>query len=134
MLRRQNWVGKLTFLLSALNLKITFPLTNKYLLSALQCKLKQNFVFALLKLILNFFFAEPNLSLTAKVEPSPNSKMLAIVAILAIVSLRWWAIINTKNYNTSSRAIMKTPGICTIKCHSIAAIDVIFFVNIFLLY
>ena len=27
-LLRQNWVGKLTFLLSALNLKIYFPLTN----------------------------------------------------------------------------------------------------------
>ena len=30
-LPRQNWVGKLTFLLSALNLKISFPLTtNNY--------------------------------------------------------------------------------------------------------
>ena len=28
-LPKQNWVGKLTFLLSALNLKIYFPLTNK---------------------------------------------------------------------------------------------------------
>ena len=28
-LPRRNWVGKLTFLLSALNLKISFTLTNK---------------------------------------------------------------------------------------------------------
>ena len=29
MLSRQNWVWKLRFLLSALNLRISFPLTNK---------------------------------------------------------------------------------------------------------
>ena len=31
----QNWVGKLTFLLSALSWNISFALTNKQLLSAL---------------------------------------------------------------------------------------------------
>ena len=34
-LSRQNWAGKLAFLLSALNVKIYFPLTMKYLFPAL---------------------------------------------------------------------------------------------------
>ena len=36
----------------------------------------QNFVFALLKLILIFFPAEPKLSLIQKVGPSPSTKKL----------------------------------------------------------
>ena len=49
--------------MSALNLKISFPLANKELLSGLYYKLKQNFVFALVKLILNFLSGDPKLPL-----------------------------------------------------------------------
>ena len=56
--------------------KVSFPLTKKKLLSPLQCKLKQNFVFALLKLILNFFSGKPKLPLMPNVGPSPNIKKL----------------------------------------------------------
>ena len=73
MFLRQNWDGKLTFLLSALNLKISFPLTNKYLLSALHFKVKKNFGFAFLKGILHFSSGEPKLPLIQKVGPSPST-------------------------------------------------------------
>ena len=73
---RQNYVGKLTFLLLPLNLKIYFPLRNKLLLSALQFKLNQNFWFTLLKLILIFFSGAPKLPLIPKVFSSPNIKNL----------------------------------------------------------
>ena len=73
-LSRQNYVGKLTFLLLPLNLKIYFPLRNKLLLSALQCKLNQNFWFTLLKLILIFFSGAPKLPLIP--ISSPNIKNL----------------------------------------------------------
>ena len=78
MLPKQNWVGKLTFLLSSLYLKISFPFTNKELLSALRWKLKQSFVFALVKLILNFYSGETKLPLIPKVWFSPNIKNLVL--------------------------------------------------------
>ena len=65
----------LTFLLSALNLIIYFPLINKKLLSLFKCKLK-NFVFPLVNLIVNFFSGERKLSLISKVGPKPNIKKL----------------------------------------------------------
>ena len=42
----------------------------------MSCKLKQNFVLALVKLILNFILGEPKLLLTPEVGPSPNTKLL----------------------------------------------------------
>ena len=63
MLPIQNWLGKLAFLLLALNLKIF-------------SKVKQSFVFALLKLILNFFSVAPTLPLISLVGPSLNTKKL----------------------------------------------------------
>ena len=42
----------------------------------MQCKLKQNFVFALVKLLVNFFSCEPKLPSIPKVRPSPNIKKL----------------------------------------------------------
>ena len=43
-------------------------------------------VFALVKLMLNFFFDEPKLPLIPKIKPSPNIKKLFF--ILAIVRMR----------------------------------------------
>ena len=40
--------------------------------------MKQNFVFALLKLILNFFSGELHLPLILKVGPSPSTKKLLL--------------------------------------------------------
>ena len=48
----------------------------KQLLSPLQCKLKQNVVFALLKLILKFFLAVPKLALIWSIGLTPNTKDL----------------------------------------------------------
>ena len=42
----------------------------------MQCQHKQNFVFALLKLILNFFSSLPKFPLIPKVSPSPKIKKL----------------------------------------------------------
>ena len=42
----------------------------------MQCKLKQSFVFALLKLMLIFFSSAPVLSLMLRVRPSPITKKL----------------------------------------------------------
>ena len=46
------------------------------MLSPLYCKLKQNFVLALLKFVLNFFSVLPMLSLISSVVPSPKTKKL----------------------------------------------------------
>ena len=43
-----------------------------------QWKLKQNFVFSLLNLILNLFSYAPKLPLIPKVRPSPNIKNLSL--------------------------------------------------------
>ena len=43
-----------------------------------------------------------------------------------IVRMRWWTIINVKNYNISSTAIIKTPKTCTIKCYSVATTNILF--------
>ena len=69
---KQNRVGKLIFLFSALNLIISFLFTknNYYRYN----KLKRNCVFALVKLIQNFFSGEPKLSLIPKVGPLPSMK------------------------------------------------------------
>ena len=39
---------------------------------------KQNFVFSLVKIILNFFSDEPKVPLIPKVEPLPNTKKLLL--------------------------------------------------------
>ena len=67
--------SKLTALLSALILNNFLPLINKQLLSALQCKIKENFQFALLQLILHYFSVEPKFPLISKVGPSPSTKI-----------------------------------------------------------
>ena len=55
----------------ALKLKDFFPINKGVNISS---KLKQNFVFALLKLILNFFSDEAKLPLIPKVGPSLSTK------------------------------------------------------------
>ena len=45
----------------------------------MECKLKQNFVFALLKLIAYVFSAAPVLPLIASVGPSPNTRKLLLL-------------------------------------------------------
>ena len=56
--------SKLTALLSALILNNFFPLRNKQLLSALQCKIKENFQ-----------FVKPKFPIISKVGPSPSTKI-----------------------------------------------------------
>ena len=48
------------------------------------------------------------LSLIPKVGPLPSTKN-------EIVSMRWWTIVNTRNYNIFNRFITKTPWTCTIR-------------------
>ena len=52
----------------AINFQISVLFTYK-------CKLKEDFVFALVKLIINFFYAVPTLSLILFVDHSPNYKL-----------------------------------------------------------
>ena len=67
MLPRQDWVGKLTFLLSALNLKI-------YMQTIVQTR--TTFCVCFVKLILNFFSDDPKPLLIPQVGPPPNIKKL----------------------------------------------------------
>ena len=97
-----------------------FPLTKKELFSPLQCQHKQNFVFALLRLILNFFSSLPKFPLIPKVSPSPKIKKI----IFAIVSMRWRTIINTNNYNIPSKTITNIPFTSSIKCYSITTMNI----------
>ena len=109
----QLMLSPLTYvMLFSLNLQISVLFTYEELSSPLQYKLEQNFVFALLKLILSFF-ASPWLSLIPSAGPSLNSKVNFL-----IISMTWWIIINSKNYNNSSKAITKTPHIFSIKYYS----------------
>ena len=40
--------------------------------------------------------------------------------------MKWWTIINIKNYNISNKVIIKTPWICTIKCYSVSTIYILY--------
>ena len=67
MLPRQNYFGKLTFLLSALN--ISFPLTNK-----LSQQTHTKFCVCLTEINTNFFFWCTKTSINTKVGASPSAK------------------------------------------------------------
>ena len=59
-----------------LNLQIAVFFTCKSFLPLLQCKINKNFVFSLVKLIINFLSAASMLLSIPSVGPSPNTKKL----------------------------------------------------------
>ena len=88
-----------------------------------------NFIdlFPISKWILNFGPALPALPLTLSVGHSTNTKK----RFLANITIRWWLVINTKNYNISSKVIIKAPRNCSNKCYSIATLHTYTFIIIF---
>ena len=73
----------------------------------------QKFLICFFKVNTNLFSAAPVLSLISWVGPSPNTKNL----FFSIIIMRWWAIINSKNYNIFSIVIIETSE-TFIKCYS----------------
>ena len=87
---QQNWIGKFF---------IYFSLALNF----------KKFVLALIKSILKFFSVALTLPLISSVGSS-----------VTIICMRWWTIVNTKNYNVPSKVVTKTPWTCFTKCYSIA--------------
>ena len=79
---------------------------------------KVNFYICITKINTKLFFYCTNLPLMSSVGPSPT------------ISMRWWIIVNIKNYNIPNKINTKTPRSCTIKRYSIAAIQLLTFITI----
>ena len=128
MLPKQNWDGKLTFLLLALNLyKCLFGLQiNNY---CNYCNANSNKILScFIKINIDYFSGSPKLPLIPKVSISLKIKKKTF---LRYVSMKWWTIINPKCYIISSNVIIKTPWAFSIKFYSIAAIHIPLFIMIF---
>ena len=74
MLPRQNWVGKLTFLFSDLNLKISLSLTKQVAVIRITMQTQTKCFVCFNKVNTEIFYAEPKLPIMPKVWPSQELK------------------------------------------------------------